>query len=469
MSEASDDRAIRSIAIAGGGIVGLSAALAFARSLPRTKVTLVETPSDPAALADRMPTAWPTVGRFHAAAGLDELDLVRDGIAAHHLGTIVEGWSEDDGSWVHAFAPHGKPVGPVQFDQIWLRAKLASRAGSYDAYSTGAALARAGKFVHPSGDPDSLLSRFGYGLRLDPDRYRDRLLDHAGRANARSITTDITGVELGADGIRELQLASGERIEADLFVDCTGPSGRLVSAVDESFEEWPSHQTRSLFIERLAKAALQPATRIARTETGWTGEWPLRDGVIRCEAGRELDRPEAVPIRPGRRTRPWARNVLALGDAATAVDPLHGLNLDLAHRAILLALDLLPGRDFSPLELAEYNRRSAIMTDQVRDFIALHYAPSGKTELPESFARRLDQYQHRGRLPFQEDEVINRDDWTAALIGLGFIPRNVDPAAAGVPIDRAIEAMNRIADELASTVGRLPDYDAYLTRIAVSR
>ena len=131
------ERAIRSIVVAGGGIVGLSAALAFSRSLPRTKITVVETPRDPAALADRMPTAWPTISRFHALIGLDEIELLRSGIATHHVGTVIEGWPGK--TWVHAFAPHGRGIGPVPFDQIWSQAKRSAKARSYDTYSMGAA------------------------------------------------------------------------------------------------------------------------------------------------------------------------------------------------------------------------------------------------------------------------------------------------------------------------------------------
>ena len=456
-------QAIQSIAVAGDGIVGRSAALAFARSLPKTRVTIIECPADPAALADVLPTAWPTIGRFHSTIGLDELDLVRDGIATHHLGTVVGCGNE---TWVHAFAPHGKPVGAVQFDQVWLRAKEAGRAREYEAYSAAAVLARAGKFVHPSRDPDSLLANFAYGLRLDPKLYRTRLLDVAATAGIQRVTGELDRIESDGERILAVSLSGATRIEADLFLDCSGPGGRLIGTVDESFEDWP-HLADSVIIEEVEGRGATSAAFAERTPSGWTTEWPLADRTLRCSIGSGL--PHGIRIRPGRRARPWASNVLALGDAATAVPPIHGLNLDLAHRAILLALELLPGRDFSPLELAEYNRRSALMTDQVRDFIALHDVRDDEEGLRGNLARRVDQYRHRGRLPFQEDEVLNRDDWTAALIGLECLPRNVDPAAAEVPLDRAVEAMDQIADELARFAAGAPQYRDYLQRIAALR
>ena len=103
------ERAIRSVAVVGGGIVAFSAALAFRKALPNAVVTVLETPVNPAALADRMPTTWPSVGQFHGLIGLDELDLVRRGIAVHHVGTVFQDWP-DGRNWVHGFGRHGKPV-----------------------------------------------------------------------------------------------------------------------------------------------------------------------------------------------------------------------------------------------------------------------------------------------------------------------------------------------------------------------
>jgi tryptophan halogenase len=485
------DRAIRSIAVAGGGVVGLSAAIAFARALPNTDVTVIETPPDPAALADRMPTAWPGIGRFHAAVGLDEPELVRSGIASHHLGTIFDNWP--GGPWVHAFGAHGKPVGAIPFDQVWARAHTARKALAYDRYAMGAALARAGKFVHPTADSNSPLSQFLYGLRLDPERYRDRLRRQAqsGKINLRP--GDIGEIERRSDSsIAALKLTDGERIEADLFVDCTGPSARLLSTID-SFEDWSDWLPCDRMLIGSADGAPIPSTadRVTALELGWIGEWPLRGRTLKAviysgktpeeDARRALGTADAesLTITRGRRLRPWVGNVLALGDAATAADPLHGTNLDLAQSAILLALELLPGRDFNPIETGEYNRRAEQVTRRARDFLALHYLRSGRTdgiwgkvsdrEPPDSLASSLDHYGYRGRLPFHEEESVTRDSWTATLLGLGIIPRNRDPQAAEVPLDKALAAMAALAHGIGDIVAHAPTYADYLSRMTSGR
>jgi tryptophan halogenase len=490
-------RALRTIAVVGGGAVAFSAALAFARALPRVRVGLVETPLDPAALADRMPGTLPAVGRFHAAIGVEEIGLVRGGAAVHRLGTRFERWSASGETWHHVFGEYGLGTGPVPFHQIWLRAKRAGRALAYDRYAAAAVLAAAGKFVHPADDPASPLSTFLYGLRLDPERYRARLAAEAARLPLLRAEGEVGGVERRGDGaVAALLLRDGRRFEADLYIDCTGPAALLLSACDDAFEDW----AECLPCDRLLLAAAPPPDApgpldlAAATSVGWRWSAPLHDRslaglayaggittegrarrVLASEASLEAE--ECLAIRPGRRPRPWVGNVLALGDAAVALDPLEGANLSLAQTAIERALELLPGRDCHPLELAEYNRRTAQETERVRDFIALHYLRSGRAagefwqamagrRLPGSLARTLEQFGRRGRLPFFEEDSFEPQSWLAVLIGMGVLPAAVAPIATAIDEERAAAGMERLAARLAALPERLPPYRDYLARMA---
>ena len=461
-------RAIRTIAVAGGGIVGLSAALAFERALPGTRVTVIATTPDPAALADVLPTLHPMSARFHALIGVDEAELVRSGIATHHLGTRFERWSASGQPWIHAFGPYGKPAGAIPFDQIWVRAHRAGNALDYDRYSVGAELARNGKFVHPAKDPDFTGSRFAYGLRVDPDRHRAHLRSLASEVEV--VAADIGEIERREDGgIAALTLTDGERLEADLFIDCTGPAARLISPLENSFEDWSAWMPFDRFaLESVPREGIPQTSDLAvARENGWTIQWPVRERTLVGRVGRE-----GTSVARGRRLKPWVHNVLAIGDSATALDPLHGYQLALAQNAILLALELLPGRDFASVETDEYNRRAEQVTRRVRDFLALHYLRSGiwpelaSTEAPDSLAETLDQYEHRGRLPYHEEEIVSRDSWTAALLGLGVSPRHDDPQSLAVPLEQTVPAMQRLTNEIRDIVAGLPSYGDYLAQLA---
>jgi tryptophan halogenase len=296
-------------------------------------------------------------------------------------------------------------------------------------------------------------------------------------------------------GIAALRLASGRRVEADLFLDCAGPSAPLLGALDPAFDDWSA----SLPVDRLligdapSPAPPQPLDAAVAISAGWRWSIPLagrrafglaytgsvtpESRARRILAGEDSgEAAQAVAIRPGRRPRPWVCNVLALGDAATAVDPLHGTNLSLGHSAIERAIELLPGRDCHPLELAEYNRRAAQETARVRDFLALHYLCSGRSKgefwnglarrpLPEGLQRTVEQFAARGRIPFFEEETFDKHAWVAALIGLGILPWQPNAMTGSVPAAEAERGMRELAERLAALPDRLPPYSAYLARM----
>ena len=482
---------IRSVAVLGDGIVGLSAAVAFARALPGLDILVVASAPDPAALADRMPGALPSIAAFHGRIGVTEEEAVAAG-ATHRIGTRFDDWTATGRAFIHAFGDHGRPIAPGAFYQHWLNARRLGRAASFDAYSGAAALAAAGKFVHPSDDPASPLSRFEYALRLDPPRYRALLLRHAQRRRIAFMPGQLAGVERRDDGgVAALVLDDGRRVEADLFLDCAGPASPIRSSLDARFEDWSLPCDR-LLLGDAPPRPLSSCDDVATVDAGWRWAAALRDRTMTgfayasgqtsaAEAARIFPAAsDAVTLRPGFRPDPWLGNVLALGDAAVAVDPLEWTNLHLAQSGIARALDLLPGRDCHPLEVAEYNRRTRQQAERVRDFIRAHYLSVARKRgefwksarhavVPESLAQTLAQFERRGRLPHHEEESFAKESWLGVLLGLGVVPGTVDPIALAADPARVEAALLAFATATAALPALLPPYPEYLARFAGPR
>lgn len=457
--------AIRSILIVGDGIVGLSAALAFGRALPGVEVRILKLATDPASLADHFPAMLPAAGRFHAAIGVDELDLVRRNVAVHHLGTRFTGGG---GEWCHSFGDVGRKEGPVPFHQIWLAVLRSGGTLPFSSFSTASIIGSAGKFVHPSGNPGSPLATYLYGLRVNPLRYRETLL--AAARNIPQIGGNLAAVERNVDGrVAALRLTDGTQLAADLYIDCSGSTGLLIGTVSDDFEDWstwlPARHVSSTWE---ACGQSEPMSRIEAIPDGWqisatTPDLRLSATVTTLEAAG------STAIRPGRQRDAFVGNVLAIGDAAVAFDPLQGANLSLAHSAILRAIELIPGRDLHPLELAEYNRLTALETDRTRDFHALFQSQlSTAADPPVSLARTLTQWQSRGRLPFFEEEMFTESDWLQMLIGLGIIPDAIAPSAEAINHIAVARAMMDLAAEIAALADRLPPYADYLAKMRAS-
>lgn len=449
------DRAIRSILVAGDELVGLSAALAFSRALPQARVTILEVACGETALADLLPTTLPAVGRFHAAIGLNELDLVARGVACHHLGTSFSGLGPRD--WIHTFGEVGRGEGAVPFHQLWLRAQ---RTLPFAHYSAASVIGSLGKFVHPSGDPGSPLSSYSYGLRLHPERYRTALT--AASTILPRVAGAIRRIERRQDGgIAAILLEGDRRVEADLYLDCTGPAALLLDEIDPGFEDWSAWLPPcSVSCTWSEGSEPDPLDHVRRGVDGWHLSATVPGAMLDLRLSAAGKGPT---LRPGRRPASFAANVLALGDAAIACGPLIGMNLSLAHSAILRAIDLLPGRNMHTLELAEYNRLTVLEHGRVRDALALFEAPAAAT--PASLARTLSQWRARGRLPFFEEETLDSSSWTQILIGQGILPDATTPLAKGVDTDAAASAMADFAQRLNSLAHDLPPYPSYLAKM----
>jgi tryptophan halogenase len=349
-------------------------------------------------------------------------------------------------------------------------------------------MARENRFAPPEAVARSNLGTIGYGLHIDPPRYREMMRAFALHLGATEIMGPISDLRLNGEGSIEAVQAGGAEVTADLYVDATGPDALLRSRLDDEWEDW---------------SEWLPADRIFVGQSDLPAEPSLLDQVIACSGGwrwqsaapgrtscglvyssRQLGDSEAervlrdeagavaadgpVSIRQGRRPQPWLRNCVAIGDAAVAVEPLEWTNLHLAHGAIDRLVAMMPDRDFNPVELWDYNRQVGAEADRVRDFLVLHYAaasPHDSATLPTSLEHTLQQFRERGRLPFYEEETFSRDSWLAVLLGQSVMPRRVDPLTDTVAPAEAEGAMERLRGAIATFVDRLPKYSDYLQHL----
>lgn len=463
---------LRSVVVVGGGPTAMVAAIGFARALPQAQVTLIATPPDPAALADRLPAIAPAAAAIAAAVGLDEAMLVAAGAATHRVGERFA-WSANpfaigDGDGVAALAG-------AALHQLW----LAHGEGAYAALVPGAAMAMAERFVPPRDDDRSVLSHVDHSLRIDAAIAAPLLARLARSAGVTIVTASTIAVTHAGTGIATLA-ADGTTRAADLYVDASGPAALLAPAQAE-WIDWSA----TLPVDRLllgsAAARPSPADSYEAHAIGWSARWPLAARTLTGVGYRSATTPDAkarkllageaerIVLRPRRRAAPFAGNVLALGDAAAAVGPLGWMGFTLALMQLELALALMPARQPEPRLIAEYNRRATLRADHVHAYLSAFYHagpgrsgdfwhPLRKAAVTGELAIALTQFGRRGTLPPVEDAVVPAGQWRQALIGLGVRPERHDPVALSVPRTTAVAALAQLRGAVAALPAGLPPY-----------
>jgi tryptophan halogenase len=337
-----------------------------------------------------------------------------------------------------------------------------------------------GRFARPLDDPASVLSTYSYGLHLPRGGYRDSLRDLALARGVRPHESPFAAAQLSERGdLAGLRLADGETVPGELFIDASGPSGRLIeTALTTGFESWRAWLPCDRAVESASSTQIPPApySHIEARASGWRRVVPFQGGVgealVSCSDFADA---EGTAFESGRRKRAWNRNCIALGAAAATVEPLQSTSLHLLQTALARLLRLFPDSLDHAAEAAEYNRQTGEELDRLRDFLILRYKLNGRLgepfwdavramEVPEPLARKIALFESRGRVPLLDGDMFEQEEWAALLDAQGVRPRRYDPRADALPPERIRAHFTAMRTIMLKAAAALPLHGDYLAR-----
>lgn len=479
--------AIRDIVIVGGGLAGWysAARLGHAMRGRALKIRVVraaprDTPVDP--LDVFCASTLSTLPVVHAELGIDERAFMRACDATFKLAMDYRGFANPASSYLLPFGEIGARLEAVGFHQFIGRLARGGHAFSLDDFSVPSLAARLGRFAHPTRDVRSALSTYEYALHLDTNIYAQGLRTLAGRLGAVAIDANVTHCDADGKRIASITLDDGTKLTADFFIDCTGARSLLTKALHTPFESWrhwlPCDTAR---IARLAAADTPPVTRAQAHADGWSWHVPLRSGVETAlfydsRTGTSQSSPASsreVRFENGLHREAWRGNCIAVGAAAGFVEPLASTGLRLIDAAVTHLIENFPDKNDMRLMAAEYNRLTGALYDRARDFVLLHYLLSTRPEPlwstrsappPQSLARGLDLFRHRGRVAFDDDELFEEAWWACACVGLGLRPAHFAVLAEQMSEPDLLAQIAKIARVMRAAAEQLPPHRVYLER-----
>ncbi len=490
-------RPIRKLVIVGRDAAAWLSALAlqtsFAKADDGVDIELIELPS---ALGPQDAfVTLPPQHAFHDLLNLDENRLLRACAGLYVLGQRFSNFSGAAAPFLHAYDTHGVSLNHVDFLQFWLKARAAGLQVPLEDFSLGAAAAKQGRFVI-FNDATRSFSNAAYGYHLDAIPYLRAIGKTALQAGLRHTVAEVAAVDHDGDRIRSLRLDDDTVVEADLFVDASGPEARLMRHLEkdnwESWADWlPCDRTL------VASApALNPAPAFAQISAfsgGWLGIHPLMDrtaliaawssrhiqnsdlpDIVAALSGLKLDGDVVISSSaPGARRAPWIGNCIAVGDTGTFLEPLDGVQLHMLHTGLSHLVSLFPVDRDDMKEARVYNAKMAAHAVGLRDFQIAHYALNRRfddpfwnearaQEVPDTLATKLDLFRRRGIVAMREHETFHEENWTSILIGHGLIPATWDPLADNVPEQEQIANFQRMLKFIADEVESMPSLQAHI-------
>lgn len=475
---------LRHIAICGSGLAARCTAAALANRLPSSiQITLVELRDQGASDLFYGNVTGPSAYEFNRSTGVPEPALVLNSDAAFSWGTKFDRWASGQRSWVQC---HHLPL-PI-IDGVLFHHYLAQQGiEQLEPFLLPAVAARRGAFAHPpdqvanpASGPEYLFSRAEYGYLFDPETYSALFTSGLNPARVRRLEAERLEVELGPQGIAGLRLSSDQRLEADLYVDCTGPRRRLLSALGVPFSG--SRQLRAASSESQAASLGPPLRSVTAADHGWTAVTPLKGRLCRLavyDASAALSDPDGEPNSTaeatlGRTREAWSQNCVAIGHAAGVIEPLTPAPMMLLERDIDRLISLIPVSSEVSVERREFNRRSEEDFEHAELFTRALFETDGLPEtdywreakaapVGEKLARKIALFEDRGLLVAYDLEPFNNEDWTILHCGMGRRPRRHDRSADRAPPERVRQFLSSMKESLEKIVAKLPDHATYRT------
>ena len=485
-----NNQKITKIVIAGGGTAGWMSAASLSKLLGKSfDITLVE--SDEIATVGVGEAAIPTLTAFHRLLGINEQAFMKATHATFKLGINFENWKKGDEEYMHGFGRVGKECWAGEFQHFWLHGKRNNIDFAFDHYSPEIQAAKAEKFALTKGG-------LNYSYHLDATLYAKFLRTFAEAHGVKRIEGKIIDVtkDSKTGEIKSLQLANGNVIEGQLFIDCTGFVGLLIEkALHTGYEDW-SHWLpcdSAVAVQTKSVSAPLPYTRSIARDSGWQWRIPLQhrvgNGLVFCSKyladddaktllmdnieGEAINQPRVIKFKTGRRRKGWNKNCVALGLSSGFLEPLESTSIHLIMSGVLRLIRLFPFEGISPSAVNEYNQQLTTELEHIRDFIILHYHATQRAdtpfwqyckgmEIPDSLKQRLDLFKETGRIFTSEGELFRVDSWAQVMLGQGVYPEQYHQIAAIMKPHELERFLSDIRQTIDKAVADLPSHQSFL-------
>ena len=278
------------------------------------------------------------------------------------------------------------------------------------------------------------------------------------------VDDEVIDIELFDNGfVKSVKLKSGQMLEGDFFVDASGFSRIFADRLEVKWVSYsdylPVNTAMPFILPSVEKVS--PVTTAWALKNGWMWMIPTADRrgcgyvydsnftsdddaklEIEKQLGHEIDPIKIIKFDTGRQSQLWHKNCLFIGLSAAFAEPLEAtsihstimqLNLFIFHYLRDTFVDTC---NFGSIN--RYNRKMALMYDDFKDFLSIHYA-SQRTD--SEFWRMMSSGERlspvaKDFIEMQKTKIVNQNDldqyfgyagaslYNWVLNGLGYIGKN---------------------------------------------
>jgi tryptophan halogenase len=492
MRDPNNRHPVRRVVICGGGTAGWMAAAGISKVLGKLlDIKLIE--SEEIGTVGVGEATIPTLMNFHNVLEINEQEFMAETQATFKLGISFEEWRNVKEDYIHSFGVTGTDHWTAGFQHFWRKGVERGIASDYGDYCLELKASKENRFAHLPNNG------MNYAYHLDAGRYAKFLRRHSEARGVQRIEGKIVSYDKHENGdVRSVTLASGDVIEGDLFIDCTGFRALLIGdAMQEPVEDWSQWLfcDRAIAVQTASVGDAVPLTRSMAHQAGWQWRIPLQhrvgNGIVYSSryldddaarkqllgnvVGKVLTEPRVIKFTPCQRRETWKGNVVAIGLSSGFLEPIESTSIHLIQRSVIRLMQSFPSDGIHQADIDEYNAQCNREIDHIRDFIILHYYVNNRTDsqfwidaremsIPDSLKHRIDLFKETGRVFRIPNELFAENSWIQVMLGQGIMPKSHHQTADLMGDEELKAFLGGIKGRIDRTVVQLPTHQAYIDR-----
>jgi len=455
----------KKIVIVGGGSAGWIT-LSYLAATTDAELTIIHSNEiDPIGVGE---STTPTVKHVADTIGVDERVWMKDSKATFKYGVKFYDFNKIGSQWIHSFEdmiPHqvfSKPITDNGKDIC--KKELTSVDYYLKHFKTDA-----DRFNRTHGPQDYLitnkLSPFnsrgeanisqypGYSYHINAFDFGNSLRDHTPKEKYTEVIKKVVDIKYWDKGVDYLILDDGTKIEADIFVDCTG----FKKVILGNLSEWKHYDelanNAAVWGQIKGYRSDWPVTGVFAQESGWIWSIPtanqIGSGYVYCDEfsteeraievitkfwesrGLKWEHFKSVKFDAGRLYEPSIKNVISNGLSQSFIEPLEATSIMVTCVTAKSLSEILNKHKNEPWNdklAAIHSRVMKQFIDHTKRFVHFHYMLSERNDTPywrevankPGAVQELSDYidvLSKGKWLSKGETLLNQWNWVSMMLG----------------------------------------------------
>lgn len=455
----------KKIVIVGGGSAGWIT-LSYLAATTDAELTIIHSNEiDPIGVGE---STTPTIKHVADTIGVDEKKWMKDAKATFKYGVKFHDFNRIGSRWVHSFddmLPHqvfGMPI--TENGKELYRKELTSIEYYLTHFKTNSE-----RFNRTHGPQEFLiekrLSPFnqrhevnvsqypGYSYHINAFNFGNSLRDHTPRERYTELIRKVVDVKYCDNGVEYLLLEDNPKIEADIFVDCTGFKKLILGNLSSWNHYSELYNNAAVWGQIKNYRSDWPMTGVFAQESGWIWSIPTSDqigsGYVHCDAftteeraievitdfwarrGLKWEYFKSVKFNAGRLSEPSVKNVISNGLAQSFIEPLEATSVMITcvtAKSLSEVINKHKDEKWNDKHAQIHSRIMKQFIDHTKRFVHFHYKLSERNDSPywREVANKPNAVQElcdyidilsQGKWLSKGETLLNQWNWTSLLLG----------------------------------------------------